>query len=179
MNGWLGHLDNVRAVVNARWRLRRAAQVGTRVRLWGRPVINANGRILIRDRVKIVSTVARVELGTGPNGVLEIGPRSLINYGCSIAALSTISIGERCLIGPHCMIIDSAFHDVDPDRRLEAPVARPITIGRNVWLGARVVVLPGVTIGDDSVIGIGSIVTHDIPARSLALGSPARVIRSL
>jgi len=126
-----------------------------------------------------VSNVARIELAAGPEGVLEIGARSLINYGCSIAAMNRVTIGERCLIGPHCMIIDSAFHDVDPDRRLDPPVGDPITIGENVWLGARVIVLPGVTIGDDSVIGIGSIVTADVPARSLAVGVPARVIRTL
>jgi maltose O-acetyltransferase len=133
----------------------------------------------VRDRVQLVSNVARIELGAGPDGFLEIGERTLVNYGCSIAAMKRVTIGERCLIGPHCMIIDSAFHDVDPERRLDPPVGDPITIGENVWLGARVIVLPGVTIGNDSVVGIGSIVTSDIPARSLAVGVPARVIRSL
>ena len=77
------------------------------------------------------------------------------------------------------MIMDSGFHDVDPERRLEPPTAQPITIGENVWLGARVVVMPGVTIGDDSVIGIGSVVTGDIPARSVAVGVPAKVVKQL
>ena len=76
------------------------------------------------------------------------------------------------------MIIDSAFHDIDPERRLEPPVADPITIGDNVWLGARVIVLPGVTIGENSVVGVGSVVTRDIPPSSLAVGVPAKVVRS-
>lgn len=179
MSRWKRHLGDALAVARARWYLRKASHVGRRVRLRGRPVVNADGSIIVHDRVQLVSHVARLELGTGACGVLEIGARTLVNYGCSIAALDRVTIGERCLIGPHCMIIDSAFHDIDPDRRLDAPVADPITIGDNVWLGARVVVLPGVTIGHDAVIGIGSIVTSDVPPRSLAVGVPARVIRNL
>ena len=179
MTRWLRNLDDALAVARARWYLRRAERVGRRVRLRGRPVINAGGSIIVHDRVQLVSDVARLELGTGEGGVLEIGERTLVNYGCSIAAMERVTIGERCLIGPHCMIIDSAFHDIDPDRRLDPPSADPITIGDNVWLGARVVVLPGVTIGKNSVVGIGSIVTRDIPENCLALGSPARVIRTL
>jgi acetyltransferase-like isoleucine patch superfamily enzyme len=176
---WRRDIDDALAVARAHWYLRKASHVGRRVRLRGRPVINAAGSIIVHDRVQLVSHVARLELGTGDGGVLEIGERTLVNYGCSIAAIGRVSIGERCLIGPHCMIIDSAFHDVDPDHRLDPPTAEPITIGNNVWLGARVIVLPGVTIGDDSVVGVGSIVTRDIPPRSLAVGAPARVVRAL
>lgn len=172
-------LRNANRVLRARWYLRHASLVGPRVRLQGRPRVVADGRLLVHDRAKLVSTVATLELVTGENGTLEIGERTLVNFGCSVVALDRVSIGERCLIGPHCMIMDTAFHDVDPARRLEPPVADPITIGANVWLGARVIVMPGVTIGDDSVIGIGSIVTRDIPPRSLAVGSPAKVVRDL
>jgi maltose O-acetyltransferase len=167
------------AVARAHWHLRKIDHIGRRVRLRGKPVIHADGSIVIHDRVQLVSDVARLELGTRSGGVLEIGARSLVNYGCSIAALARVTIGERCLIGTHCMIIDSAFHDVDPQRRLDPPVAEPITIGDNVWLGARVIVLPGVTIGENSVIGVGSVVTRDIPPNCLAFGVPAKVIRTL
>lgn len=134
---------------------------------------------MIGDRVQLVGTLAPLELVAETDARLEIGERSLVNFGTQLVALSRVTIGPRCLIGSHCMITDSAFHDVDPDRRLEPPTAQPVTIGENVWLGARVIVLPGVTIGDDSVIGAGSVVTGDIPARTLAAGVPARVIRSL
>jgi acetyltransferase-like isoleucine patch superfamily enzyme len=166
-------------VVRAYWYLRRVHEIGHFVRLQGRPIISARGEIRIHERVQLVSTVARLELGTGEHGVLDIGARSLINFGCSIVAFDRVSIGERCLIGPHCMIMDTAFHETDPDRRLEQPTPYPITIGNNVWLGARVIVLPGVTIGDDSVVGIGSIVTANIPPSTLAVGVPARVIQKL
>ena len=135
--------------------------------------------MVIGDRVQLVSTVATLELAVEAGATLEIGERSLVNFGCSIVALDRVTIGPRSLIGPHCMIMDTAFHDVDPERRLEPPTARPITIEENVWLGARVIVMPGVTIGRDSVVGLGSVVTHDVPPRSVAVGVPARLVRTL
>jgi acetyltransferase-like isoleucine patch superfamily enzyme len=147
--------------------------------LRGRPVIVARGNLVVEERVQLVSTIARLEMAVESGGRLRIGARSLVNFGTSIVALESVDIGERCLIGTHCMIMDTPFHDVDPERRLEPPVARPIKIGDNVWLGARVVVMPGVTIGDDSVVGVGSIVTHDVPARTLVAGVPAAFIRTL
>lgn len=167
------------AVLRAAWYLRGAAHRGSRVRLRGRPAVTARGRLIVHDRVQLVSTVAQLELVAEVDGTLEIGARSLVNFGCNIVAIERVTIGERCLIGPNCMIMDTAFHRVEPDRRLDPPDTAPITIGENVWLGARVVVLPGVTIGDDSVIGIGSIVTEDVPPRSVAVGVPAKVVRTL
>jgi acetyltransferase-like isoleucine patch superfamily enzyme len=170
---------DVAALLRARWYLRRANQIGARVRLRGRPAVTARGNLVIGDRVQLVSTVARLELVAEAGATLEIGERSLINFGCSIVALQRVTIGARSLIGPHCMIMDTGFHDVDPERRLQPPIAQPITIGENVWLGARVIVMPGVNIGEDSVVGIGSVVTHDVPPRSVAVGVPARVVRRL
>lgn len=171
--------NDVAAVLRAHWYLRRATKVGTRVRVRGRPAVTAQGSLLIGDRVQLVSTVAQLELVAAAGATLEIGERSLINFGCSIVALDRVTIGPRSLIGPHCMIMDTGFHHVDPERRLDPPRAQPIRIGENVWLGARVIVMPGVTIGDDSVVGIGSVVTHDVPPRSVAVGVPARVVKSL
>lgn len=175
----LERIADLLAVVRARVYLGRVAEVGSRVRLRGRPFVTSRGRIVIAERVQLVSTPARLELGTEATGTVTIGRRSLVNFGCSIVALESVTIGERCLIGPHCMIMDTAFHHVDPERRLDPPEASPIVIGDNVWLGARVIVFPGVTIGEDSVVGIGSVVTKDIPPRSLVVGSPARVLRTL
>lgn len=169
---------DVAALVRAHVLLR-GAELGRRVRLRGRPAVAARGRIVVGDRTQLVSTVATLELVAEPGAVLEIGERSLINFGCSIVAQERVTIGPRSLIGPYCMIMDTGFHRVEPDRRLETPEPRPITIGENVWLGARVVVLPGVTIGDDAVVGIGSIVTRDVPPRTVVAGVPAEVVRTL
>ena len=77
------------------------------------------------------------------------------------------------------MLMDTGFHHVDPDRRLDPPTAQPIVIEDNVWIGARSVVLPGVTIGHDSVVGIGSVVTRDVAPRTVVVGVPAKVVRHL
>lgn len=131
------------------------------------------------ERTQLVSKLAPLELLAEHGAELRIGARCLVNFGTSIIAHERITIGDRCLIGTHCMITDTPFHGVEPDRRFDPPPPEPVTIGNNVWLAARVIVLPGVTIGDDAVIGIGSVVTSDIPPRTLAVGSPAKVVREL
>ena len=90
-----------------------------------------------------------------------------------------ISIGPRCAIGSHAIIIDNDFHTIDPERRYDVPPSEPIILEENVWLGARVIVLRGVTIGAHSVIGAGSVVTRNVPPRSVAVGLPARVVKSI
>lgn len=171
--------DDLRAVLAARWHLRGAERLGPRVRLRGKPVVVTRGRLLIGERVQLVSTVATLELVAEAGGTLDIGARTLVNFGCSLVAFDRVAIGERCLIGTHCMIMDTPFHSVEPDRRLDPPPPEPVTIEDNVWLGARVIVMPGVTIGRDSVVGAGSVVTRDVPPRTLAAGVPARVVRAL
>jgi maltose O-acetyltransferase len=170
---------DVTQVAAAKWYLRHVDEVGTRVRLRGRPIVRNNGRMVIGSRVQLVSTAATLELMTVAGGQLEIGERTLLNYGGSICAAGLVRIGPRCLIGTHAIIMDNDFHRLEPERRLEPPRNRPVFIGENVWIGARVIVLPGTTIGDGSCIGAGSVVSGDIPARSLAVGVPAKVIREL
>jgi acetyltransferase-like isoleucine patch superfamily enzyme len=171
--------DDGRAVIAARWFLRRATAVGARVRLRGWPRIANDGRMIIGQRVQLVSRPVRLELVAMKGGTLEIGERTLVNYGGSICAAASVRIGARCLIGTHAIIMDNDFHRIEPERRYEWPESRPIVIGDNVWIGARVIVLPGVTIGEGSCIAAGSVVVDDIPPRSLAVGVPARVIRTL
>ena len=173
--GW----SDVRAVVRAHRHLRHAAHIGSRVRLTGRPRVVTRGELIVHDRVQLVSTVATLELVAEAGGTLEIGAGSLVNFGCSLVAFERVTIGPRCLIGPHCMVMDTPFHVVDPERRLDVPPSEPISLGENVWLGARVIVMPGVSIGADAAIGAGSVVTRDVPQRVFAAGVPARVIRSL
>jgi maltose O-acetyltransferase len=167
------------AVLRAYWYLRGAAHLGQRVRVWGRPSVRAEGKLIVRDRVRLVSTIATTELVAGPGGTLEIGESAFINYGCSIAANLSVRIGPRCSLGTHVIIMDNDFHQIDPERRNERPESRPIILEENVWVGARAIILRGVTIGAGSVIAAGSVVTRDVPPRAVAAGMPARVIRSL
>jgi acetyltransferase-like isoleucine patch superfamily enzyme len=162
--------------LNARYRLRRATAIGRWVKVEGRPVIRNRGTLIIGDRAHLNSTIVRSELVTYSGGRLEIGARTFVNYGCSIAAHERISIGRNCLIGPYVNIIDNQYHSLLD--RMTRPPSSPVVIGDNVWIGTRAIILPGVTIGDHAVIGAGAVVTHDVPARSVAAGNPARVLRT-
>ncbi len=167
------------ALLRARWHLRSAARLGSGIRLWGQPAIHNYGTLVIGDRVRLMSHVARIELAVGKGGLLEIGDNVYINYGCSIGATELIRIGSNCSIGSHTIIMDNDFHELDPERRNQVPASAPIVLEENVWLGVRVTILKGVTIGTGSVIGAGSVVTRDVPPRSLAAGVPAKVLRSI
>ncbi|WP_250288083.1 sugar O-acetyltransferase [Streptomyces atroolivaceus] len=110
---------------------------------------------------------------------ISIGARTFVNYHLTALDVARITIGEDCQIGPNVQLL-TPTHPVEPEpRRDKLEAALPITIGDNVWLGGGVVVCPGVTIGDNSVIGAGAVVTKDIPADVVAVGNPARVIRSV
>ncbi len=104
---------------------------------------------------------------------------AMINYDCTFLDTNIIDIGHCALIGPGCKLI-CTNHSIDPDERLKGVFNdKPIKIGNNVWLGANVTVLPGVTIGDNAVIGAGSVVTKDIPANVVAVGNPCHVVKQI
>lgn len=110
---------------------------------------------------------------------LSIGARTFVNFGLVALDVAPITIGDDVQMGPYVQLL-TPTHPLEPElRRAKWEAAEPITISDNVWLGGGVVVCPGVTIGADSVVGAGAVVTRDIPAGVLALGSPARVVRSL
>lgn len=110
---------------------------------------------------------------------ITIGARTFVNYNLTALDVAAITIGEDCQIGPNVQLL-TPTHPLEPQpRRDKLEAARPITIGDNVWLGGGAIVLAGVSIGDDSVIGAGSVVTKDVPAGVVAVGSPARVVRTL
>lgn len=169
--------NNVVAVLRAKWYFRGGRQIGHKVRVWGKASINQPENMIIGDRVRIVSTIVPVEIYATSPGSLTVGENTFINYGVSIAALESVKIGRDCSIGTYVILMDNDFHGLEPDKRNEMPPSLPITIGDNVWLGARVIVLRGVSIGNDSVVAAGSVVTKDIPAGVIAAGVPAKVIR--
>lgn len=110
---------------------------------------------------------------------LTIGDGTFINFGLTALDVAPITIGQHCQIATHVQLL-TAWHPLHPTPRRDGlESASPITIGDNVWLGGGVIVLPGVTIGDNSVIGAGSVVTKDVPANVVAVGNPARVLKSL
>lgn len=101
------------------------------------------------------------------------------NYGLTLVDDTHIYVGDQTMFGPH-VTIATAGHPIDPELRGQGlQYNMPVHIGRNCWLGAGVVVLPGVTIGDDTVIGAGSVVTKNIPSGVVAAGNPCRVLREV
>ena len=107
---------------------------------------------------------------------IRIGAHSFINYDCLLMAYEPITIMDRVLIGPRS-ILCTAAHPKDPTLRAEtARTAAPITIENDVWLGANVTVLPGVTIHEGAIVGAGAVVTKDVPAHTTVAGVPARPI---
>ena len=110
---------------------------------------------------------------------IHLGKQVFINTNCYLMDCAPITIGDHVFIGPHCGFYTASHQLNYTMRNAGLEKALPITIGSNVWFGGHVVVLPGVTIGDGCVIGAGSVVTHDIPANSVAVGSPCRVISTI
>ena len=108
---------------------------------------------------------------------IALGKRIFINAGCKFQDQGGIIIGDDCLVG-HNTVLATLNHDLDPARRADLRPA-PIVIGRNVWIGANVTVLPGVTIGDNAVVAAASVVTKDVPENTVVVGSPARVVRTI
>ena len=110
---------------------------------------------------------------------IEIGENFYANHNCTILDRARVKFGSNVFIAPGC-VFSTAGHPLDTEQRnLGLEYAYPITVGDNVWFGAHVTVLPGVTIGSDCVIGAGSIVTRDIPSGVIAVGNPCRVLRKI
>jgi len=110
---------------------------------------------------------------------IRIGARCFANFGLVALDVAAITIGDDVQIGPNVQLL-TPTHPVEPGpRRDKWEAAEPITIGDNVWLGGGAIVLPGVAIGDNTVVGAGSVVTRDLPPDVVAVGNPARVIRSV
>jgi len=108
---------------------------------------------------------------------LTIGARCFVNFGLVALDVAAITIGDDVQIGPNVQLL-TPTHPIEPGPRREKwEGAAPITIGDNVWLGGGVIVCPGVTIGADTVVGAGAVVTKDLPAGVVAVGNPARVIK--
>jgi maltose O-acetyltransferase len=110
---------------------------------------------------------------------IHVGARTFINFGLVALDVATITIGEDVQIGPNVQLL-TPTHPLEAElRRAKWEAAKPITISDNVWLGGGVIVLAGVAIGENTVVGAGAVVTKDLPNNAVAVGNPARVVRRL
>lgn len=135
-------------------------------------------REILPDESHVPGAHAPLNMEYGCN--IVCGEGVFINFGSSILAQAKVTFGDRVLIGPNCSFI-TVGHPVNDHAMREGgwEIAHPITVGRNTWFGANATVMPGVTIGENCVIGAGTLVTKDIPDNSLVLGTPGRVVRTL
>jgi acetyltransferase-like isoleucine patch superfamily enzyme len=109
---------------------------------------------------------------------IRVGRNVFVNQNCTFYDLGGLDIADDVMIGPNVSIITSG-HPIAPSQRRDGVIANPIVIERNVWIAAGATIIGGVTIGENSVVAAGSVVTKDVPANTLVGGNPARVIRSI
>jgi maltose O-acetyltransferase len=120
------------------------------------------------------STVIRPPFFVDYGYNIRIGRGVFLNFNCVLLDVGTIEIGDLTQIGPNTQIYAADHPRSAEIRRAHLENGRPVRIGSNVWIGGASIILPGVTIGDDAIIGAGSVVTRDVPAGATVVGSPAR-----
>jgi len=141
----------------------------------GWPIFRAReGTIRLGEDFRMRGGPTRTRMITRAGGRIETGNYVGINFGCEITSELLIKIGNYSSIGPHVTIYDTSFHPVGEGDEIRTA---PVEIGENVWVGRNVLILPGVTIGDHSVLASGSIVARDVPPRTLVAGNPAKPLR--
>lgn len=140
-----------------------------------------------------VSVYAGCSFSIGQKGCVEVGDYTLLN-GALLMAEEKLTIGHHCLVSWNVGIADSDFHPIDPAQRIldaeainpyssnrqRPPIGtKPVTIGNNVWIGMNAIILKGVTIGDNSIVAAGAVVTHDIPENVVYAGNPGKIVKEL
>ena len=159
-----------------RARLSRGASFGPGPALLGKLRFRSRGTANIGARFMADGRLVPPGIFVSGGATLSIGTHFYMNAGATIEVRHDVHIGNHVLMGPFASIIDDGRHEIEPGA---VQYTGRTVIGSNVWLGRSVAVMPGVTIGDGSVIGANSVVTSDIPPDSFAAGAPARVIRKL
>ncbi|WP_245736597.1 acyltransferase [Micromonospora pattaloongensis] len=167
-------LRGVFAVKRAYYRVRYPRlRLGRDVQIRGRIRLRRGVRVTIGDRTRLNKLVRFA----GP-GTVHVGADCLLN-ATWIGTWTAVTIGDRCLLSD-CELVDNDFHNLDPLRRHEPPVPAtraPIVVEDNVWIGAHALVMKGVRIGHDSVVGAATVVRTDVPERVVVIGNPQQIVK--
>lgn len=109
---------------------------------------------------------------------IHVGDNFYAGYNCTILDMAEVRVGDNCMIGPNVGIY-TAGHSIEPKDRNKSGYGIPIIIGNDVWIGGSCIILAGVTIGDNSIVAAGSVVTKDVPANTIVAGNPAKILKSI
>ena len=148
----------------------------------GEKYISVGNNVRTKPRLHLAAIDRNNQQAFSP--IIIIGNDVSINYDVHIACINKVEIGDGTLLASKVFITDHFHGDTSKENLMVSPSKRelkskgPVVIGKNVWIGEGVAIMPGVTIGDNSVIGSNTVVTHDIPQYSVAVGAPARIIKS-
>ncbi|MBO9533635.1 MAG: acyltransferase [Solirubrobacteraceae bacterium] len=137
------------------------------------PQIENDGEMSFGPEFSILGRLMPAALVTTEGASIRFGRRVHMNHGVVIYAAQQVTIGDYCLIGDMATIYDTSFHRLEPGRPVHTA---PVTIGNNVWIARGATILPGVTIGDDAVVGANAVVTKDVPPRTVVAGNPAKPV---
>jgi len=153
-----------------------------------RRAVHAHNHLPPNQRPTLCAPLAGLFAAHGPDCLIEapfhcsygfnihLGRAVYLNAGCTILDSARVVIGDGTMIGPRAQIL-CAEHHKDRDKRAAGiEIARPVTLGRDVWIGAGAIVMPGVTLGDGAIVGAGAVVTRDVGPGATVIGVPARVI---
>lgn len=176
---WTVHkaFAHIRGAVWARIWSAKGIRFASRPVIYGaQPSISGGTAIQFGERLQLRGFDGPITIRAMGAAHLTIGNRVLLNAGVKIEVSKAVTIGDNCLIGDGVQIHDSNYHEVDEGSGV---TSAPIVIGRNVWLGRDVIVMPGVTIGDHTVVAARSVVTKSLPGKVLAAGTPAKVLREI
>lgn len=155
-------------------------QFGPGVRIYSKLLIYGPGRVVVGAGTRFTSRRATNELSTtSPTALLSIGEHCLLN-GAIISCAQSITIGDRCIIA-EAYIRDTSSHGVEPELRHVPGSAKiaPVVLAKNVWIGSHSHVMPGVRIGENTVLGVNSVATKSLPDNVFAAGAPAKPIHPL
>ncbi len=172
-----GIIDAVESAFILSYFKRHGVKIGARPRIFGKkPIIKNQNSFRIGNDFQVNCEQYRTSFRIYASGRLLLGDNVYINEGVNIAVSERVEIGSHTLIGDCVCIYDTSFHEIGENESIKRA---PVIIGRNVWLGRGSIILPGVAIGNHSVIAAGSVVTKSLPEKCLAGGNPAKVIKEI
>lgn len=181
INGNQGKLEDISGLANLYFAIKRWYYQWRYPNLTLEPGVLIKGTLKLSNKVKVkISSGTRLgkKVSISGSGQVTIGRNAFLN-GCWMGCVQSITIGDECLISD-CFLQDTDYHNLEPHLRHYPPGSKasaPIVLDRNVWVGARSTVMKGVHIGQDSVIGLGSVIRKSVPAGVVVIGNPQQIVK--